>query len=1210
MSDGKVEFDVRANTSKITSDLNAVNQLVQRSAQETQKKVDNIGKTAVEAIKPMTDAAEKAAESIDDLGKEAGETAKDVKQLGEETENTADKTEDLGKEAEEATKKIKEQGEQSKKSAESTEKLKMSVDKVKDSVKDAKEQLGKYAVAAGAAFAAVGAAAIKSATDAETSFAKVKTLLSDGIMVDDYYNSIKKASANTGVGFGSMAESVYSAISASVDESKAVEFTENAVKLAKGGFTETATAVDVLTTAINAYGLAADDATHISDVLITTQNAGKTTVDELARSMGQTIPIANSANVAIEELSTAYAVMTKNGVATAEAGTQIKAMLNELNSTGSNVDKTLREVTGKSFAELKSEGQTTADVLNTLAEYADASGKKLSDMFSSVEAGSAALNIVKDGGTDFANILNQMQNSAGATEKAYETMSNTIEERLNKLKNRFVLALTDVGEKLMPKIEKFADYIDDHFDEISDTIEGIGEATEQAAEFLLGLTKVLWDNKEAVGAAVAGYIAFKTAMSIGNVIQTVVSATKNLTTATKTATTAQEAMNVACNANPYVLLASAIIGVVGAIGTFAAFAVSASANIKETNAEVDALISSSKSYKEEAGDLEKISDKYSEIYNSEKSASEKAEELMNVQEELVSSFGDEAEGIDLVNGNYSDQIKLLDDIIKKKKDMSETDIKSAYLTAVQEQDKQWEIDFGNIDSNVREAAKKMISEVAEEFDVATTNGTFFDAGKIFFGAGTSYEQRAEVLRSVIEKINRKFDDDQIDAGLYKLLNEQLSEMEKAVENLDTVTELYNGTKEEGTKNTEAAVSANTALSKSLSQLISTTDDARKQLEELDNSANKLITDYSSLYDALKNLEKGGALNYDQMQKLIKLYPELADKVEMTADGYTLEIDALGDLRLALDDSVNATVEAEKAKTQAVIEGARDRMIAYNSEIALLYQHGDVEKAHQYEELLRNAKSEIDEAEAKMKTLDTIPEYLKSEKGKSTSSGSGTSGGGSSGGSSKAETSGKGGDAEKEKKYDKAYDTLKYKFDMGEIDAKTFYDSVDNLRDEFLEEDSTKWRSVNVARHKWEESLKKDTSGSKSTKSSSGSGKTVISIDSYIPGVWDTEEERAAKLKKGAELGVRDYKSSIRSIKTDAATVGSTVASTAPVSSTTAETTLTDVVSAIKDMQTANEHKKISLDVELKARNLTIGKVCIEDVNDIARSSGKSPFVFK
>ena len=81
--------------------------------------------------------------------------------------------------------------------------------------------------------------------------------------------------------------------------------------------------------------------------MITTQNLGKTTVDELASSMGTVIPVANASNFSIEELSASYAQLTKNGVATAESGTYLKAMLSELSKSGSIADITLRDLTGK-----------------------------------------------------------------------------------------------------------------------------------------------------------------------------------------------------------------------------------------------------------------------------------------------------------------------------------------------------------------------------------------------------------------------------------------------------------------------------------------------------------------------------------------------------------------------------------------------------------------------------------------------------------------------------------------------------------------------------------------------------------------------------------------------------------------------------------------------------------------------------------------------
>ena len=100
-------------------------------------------------------------------------------------------------------------------------------------------------------------------------------------------------------------------------------------------------------------------------------------------------------NFSIEELSASYAQLTKNGVATAESGTYLKAMLSELSKSGSIADITLRELTGKGFADLKKEGMSTTEILSLLNVEAQKNDKTLKDMFGSVEAGSAALVLYK-----------------------------------------------------------------------------------------------------------------------------------------------------------------------------------------------------------------------------------------------------------------------------------------------------------------------------------------------------------------------------------------------------------------------------------------------------------------------------------------------------------------------------------------------------------------------------------------------------------------------------------------------------------------------------------------------------------------------------------------------------------------------------------------------------------------------------------------------
>lgn len=363
--------------------------------------------------------------------------------------------------------------------------------------------------------AGAGIAATKMAIDYETSFAKVSTLLdSNKVDFDKYKNDILDASSESKVAVGEFSEAVYQSISAGVDQTKAVKFTTDAMKLAKGGFTDGAKAVDVMTTAINGYSLKTSDATKISDMLITTQNLGKTTVDQLAESMGKVIPIANSVNFGMDELSASYAQLTKNGIATAEAGTYLKAMLQELGKSGSITDKTLRELTGKGFAELKTEGKSTSEILNMLNDYAIANNLSLKDMFGSVEAGTAALVMSKGEGKEYDEMLKAMGDSAGATQEAFEKMDATPAEQLKGALNELKNSAIKLGANMIPIVTKITDGINglvDWFNELTpaqqDNIVKMGLMVAAAGPLL-----------KIVGSLVSGYGKLKPLLSGTNVL--------------------------------------------------------------------------------------------------------------------------------------------------------------------------------------------------------------------------------------------------------------------------------------------------------------------------------------------------------------------------------------------------------------------------------------------------------------------------------------------------------------------------------------------------------------------------------------------------------------------------------------------------------------------------------------------------------------------
>lgn len=329
----------------------------------------------------------------------------------------------------------------------------------------------------------------------ETSLAKLETIAdTSAVSMENLSDDLLALSNNTGVAVTSLTESAYQAISASVDTASAVEFVAQANELAVGGFTSTETAVDVLSTAINAYGLEVSQAGQLSDYLITTQNLGKTSVDELAQSVGKVIPLASAYNVEMDNLSAAYAVLTANGIATAETGTYLKSMFNELADSGSAVASVLQEETGKSFSQLSASGESLGDILAIIGASVEGDATAFSNLWSSSEAGVGALSLLNAGTARYNSVLHEMQNSTGAASKAYETMTDTAahaqEELVNAANNLKIAVgngLLDTFSELNSKGAEALKWLTEFVQEHEALVSGLTVGVAVAALLTVGL---------------------------------------------------------------------------------------------------------------------------------------------------------------------------------------------------------------------------------------------------------------------------------------------------------------------------------------------------------------------------------------------------------------------------------------------------------------------------------------------------------------------------------------------------------------------------------------------------------------------------------------------------------------------------------------------------------------------------------------------------
>lgn len=500
--------------------------------------LSKVSRTAAQTAK-STDAA---ADSVDDLSSAIGDYEKATGQAANSTGILSEKTTETEKnldEAAEAARKASEEVEKfGDKSEETGKQSEESSKKGRDGIKELQGVLASAGIAATLNEIKNGFFdCSEAAAQFETSTAMVATIADTSQKsLSNISKEVRSYSNETGEAASDMAEATYQAISASVNTADAAAFAGTATKLAVGGFTSATTAVDVLTTAINSYGLAASDATQLSDYLITTQNLGKTSVDQLAQSVGKVIPLASAYNVQMDNLSSAYAVLTANGIATAESGTYLKSMLSELGDTGSDVSEVLLSSTGKTFAQLMEQGYSLGDVMSMLGDAVDGDSTAFNALWSSTEAGIGALSLFNAGADKYNSVLDSMRTSAGATEKAYSTMADTTDKSKQRMENAFNNLKISVGDVLNPALTQVYEGFTNVFAGMSDFV----------------------DEHPAVVAAIS-------AIAVGVGGFTGALAAYNLaTTAAKFVT---EAFTATLAANPYVLAAAGIVAVTAAAVT-------------------------------------------------------------------------------------------------------------------------------------------------------------------------------------------------------------------------------------------------------------------------------------------------------------------------------------------------------------------------------------------------------------------------------------------------------------------------------------------------------------------------------------------------------------------------------------------------------------------------------------------------------------------
>ena len=473
--------------------------------------------------------------------------------------------------------------------------------------------------------------------------------------------------------------------------------------------------------------------------------------------------------------------------------------------------------------------------------------------------------------------------------------------------------LVEVGDELLKEIQKMV-----QSGELKSMAKELGQAIKAGAEGLKNIISFVWQYKEAIGAAVAGMVAFKAGLSIGKLITALVAGFKALSVATKSETTAMAALNTVMNANPIGIVIGTVAALTAAFITLAATTGENTQAIKNYNEELDSLLK--KQSEAEAGavaegkKVELLKDEYDRLREKTNLTVREKERFATVCEQLAGKLGITTEELKTQAGAYRDLTQEVSKHLDKLKEQAKYDYYSDIITESAKAAAQIEADL----------------EVAEKARQAFLDGNM-----------KAYQEYVQILKDQGHNVGV--------GGFIEmeaLINQLNKQLEKSREAADRAAEAYKRLGQTGELTgsillgLKAAFAGITGSTEGYKKAI---EDAEKKLEELakeeknlQSQSSSLRSEMNSLANSLKQLENGETLSLNTLLDLISKYPEYAAELIKARDNADLQRKALELLFEAKKQEYILSLEraakvsnASNEETAIVLENLANQIEAYN-----------------------------------------------------------------------------------------------------------------------------------------------------------------------------------------------------------------------------------------------------------------------------------------
>ena len=398
---------------------------------------------------------------------------------------------------------------------------------------------------------ALGTAAVKTAADFDSAMSQVAAV--SGATGDDLQRLREKAremGAQTKFSASEAAEAMNYMAMAGWKTEDMLSGIEGVMNLAAASGEDLATTSDIVTDALTAFGLSAQDSGHFADILAAASSNANTNVSMMGETFKYCAPIAGALGFSAEDTAEAIGLMANAGIKGSQAGTALRTIMNNLSGDVKICGSSIGEVTiatTNADGSMRDLSDILADCRTAFAGLSESEKAAAAESLVGKNAMSGFLALMNAGEGDINKLSSAIENCDGCAAGMAETMNNNLEGQLTILKSQLQELAISFGEMLMPAIRTIVGWIQKLVDWLNSMDEGTRKVIITVALVAAALGPVLI----VVGKIIS---AIGTIMTIIPKLAGVINAAKGVFAA----------FNAVCAANPYVIIIAAIVALVAA----------------------------------------------------------------------------------------------------------------------------------------------------------------------------------------------------------------------------------------------------------------------------------------------------------------------------------------------------------------------------------------------------------------------------------------------------------------------------------------------------------------------------------------------------------------------------------------------------------------------------------------------------------------------